>query len=91
MVASNKANVSFIELNVSGSSLGFYFLLFSNSVKINSYQSCINLSAYYQDEGGFFTLFYRNENGNISGRMGETSPMIKWIFSTDSRSRLSKP
>ena len=82
MVASNKANVSFIELNVSGSSLVFYFLLFfSNSVKINSYESCINLSPYYQDEVGFFTFFYRNENGNIS-------LLIKWIRSLDCRTRV---
>ena len=50
----------------------FYFLLSSKSDKINSYQSCINLSTYYQDKGGFFTLFYCNENGNISERTKRT-------------------
>ena len=43
----------------------FYFLLSSKSDKINSYQSCINLSTYYQDKGGYFTLVYSNENGNF--------------------------
>ena len=69
-----------LSVYVSGCSLGFYFLLSSESDKINSYQSCINLRTYYQDKGGFFTLFYCNENGNISERTERTLE-LNCIFS----------
>ena len=55
--------------SLSGQASAAYFLLFSNSVKINSYQSCINLRRNYQDKGGFFALFYCNEN--VEGRRGD--------------------
>ena len=61
-----------LSVYVADCSLASYLLLSSNSDKINSYQSCINLSTYYQDKGGFFTLFYCNENGNISERTKRT-------------------
>ena len=58
-----------LSVYVSGCSEAFYFLLSSNSDKINSYQSCINLRRNYQDKGGFFALFYCNEN--VDGRRGD--------------------
>lgn len=69
-----------LSVYVSGCSLAFYFLLSSNSDKINSYESCINLSTYYQDKGGFFTLFYCNENGNISERTEENFRAQLYFF-----------
>ena len=73
-----------LSVYVSDCSLASYLLLSSNSDKINSYQSCINLRTYYQDKGGFFTLFYCNENGNISERTKRTLEP-NCIFSLQSR------